>query len=174
MDCLQPQPSFHLHYSCILLSCFLSHIVFLHSTLRLLVAANVVPSLLILVTLMMEAIHSSETSVLTRATWHNIQEVGILHSHCRESLKSYKTIINPMQLLLISIYSNMPTSIAHMTTTTLRFSQDDQHNFIEFCQIHPLLGSDNKTSNKTTLRRMQKNMVELSEVAFSVRSVHVT
>jgi hypothetical protein len=30
--------------------------------------ANVVPSSLILVTLMMEALHSSETSVLTRAT----------------------------------------------------------------------------------------------------------
>jgi hypothetical protein len=35
---------------------------------RLLVKANVVPSLPILVTLMMEALRSSETSVLTRAT----------------------------------------------------------------------------------------------------------
>jgi hypothetical protein len=32
---------------------------------------------------------SSETSVLTRATWHNIPEVTILHSHCCENLKSY-------------------------------------------------------------------------------------
>jgi hypothetical protein len=35
----------------------------------LLVTANVVPSSLIPVTLMMEALCSSETSVLTRATW---------------------------------------------------------------------------------------------------------
>jgi hypothetical protein len=38
---------------------------------------------------MMEAIHSSETTVLTRATWRNIPENGILHSHRRENLKSY-------------------------------------------------------------------------------------
>jgi hypothetical protein len=45
--------------------------VFLHSVLRLLVTANV-PNSPILVTLMMEALSSSETSVLSRATWHNI------------------------------------------------------------------------------------------------------
>jgi hypothetical protein len=48
-----------------------------------------IPSLLILATLMMEALSSSETSVLTRATWRNIPEDGILHSHLRENLKSY-------------------------------------------------------------------------------------
>jgi hypothetical protein len=54
----------------------------------LLGTANVVPSLPILVTLMMEAQRSSETSVLTRVTLRNIPEEGILHSHRRESLKS--------------------------------------------------------------------------------------
>jgi hypothetical protein len=32
----------------------------------------------------------TETPVLTRATWHNIPEDGILHSHRHENLKSYR------------------------------------------------------------------------------------
>jgi hypothetical protein len=51
--------------------------------------ANVVPSSSILVTLMTEALRTSETSVLTRVTRRYIQENGILHSHCCENLKSY-------------------------------------------------------------------------------------
>jgi hypothetical protein len=61
--------------------------------LQLTVTATVVPSSPILVTMMMEAIHSFKTSVLTRAARLNIPDDCILHSHCRENLKSYIALI---------------------------------------------------------------------------------
>jgi hypothetical protein len=56
---------------------------------RWLVTANVVPTSPILVTLMMETLSFSETTVLTRATLRNIPEGDILHSHRLENLKPY-------------------------------------------------------------------------------------
>jgi hypothetical protein len=56
---------------------------------RLLVTANIVPSSPILVTLMMQALSPSETSVITRSTRRNIPEEAIHHGPRREKLKFY-------------------------------------------------------------------------------------
>jgi hypothetical protein len=60
----------------------------------LLLTANVVISSLIRSTLMMEATHSSETSIIARTARRHIPEDGILHSDSRENLKSYIALID--------------------------------------------------------------------------------
>jgi hypothetical protein len=54
--------------------------------------AKLVPSSPILVTLMVEELSSSEMLFITSAKLLKIPEDGILHSHCRENLKSYLAI----------------------------------------------------------------------------------
>jgi hypothetical protein len=61
----------------------------------LLVMANVLSSPSF-VTLLMEVLHFSETSILTRATWHNIPEDGTQHS-------IYSTVSRSMYQLLPKI-----------------------------------------------------------------------
>jgi hypothetical protein len=74
----------------------------LRSMLWLIVTANIVPSSAILVALMMEAICSSKTTVLTRATLHNILKDGILQSHHCENLKYYTYFKEIIETLLTS------------------------------------------------------------------------
>jgi hypothetical protein len=50
---------------------------------------------------MMEAIRSSETSALIRATRRHTPEDGILHSHRRENLKSYNAV--PSSPILVTL-----------------------------------------------------------------------
>jgi hypothetical protein len=73
--------TYRLHHS--------GEILFVRSVLLLLVTANVVRGSSILVTSMMDAIRSPESSVLTSATRRNIPKDAILHSHRRENLKSF-------------------------------------------------------------------------------------
>jgi hypothetical protein len=63
--------------------------VALRNVLWFVITADFVLSSPILVTLEMEAIHSSENLILTRASWRNIPEDSILHNHRRENFKSF-------------------------------------------------------------------------------------
>jgi hypothetical protein len=66
--------------------------------LQLLVTANAVPSFLILFTLIMEAIRSYETSILTRSTRRHIPEGGTLHTRRREKLRSCIVSYSPVRV----------------------------------------------------------------------------
>jgi hypothetical protein len=69
------------------------YFLFIRSVRLLLIAANVVPSSPLLATQIMEALSSSETSVLTRSEQRNIPEDGIL-STVRTSILTFIYYVN--------------------------------------------------------------------------------
>jgi hypothetical protein len=86
---------------------------------------------------MIEALHSSETSVLARTTWRNIPEDGIIHSHRQkpEILKLLKNL-HPCSVPVMSAQSIHLRTRKNCTIVCHSFMERDIQQFYEELSSH--------------------------------------
>jgi hypothetical protein len=92
---------------------------------------------------MKEAPVSSETSVLTRATRRNNPEDTILHSHRRESLKSYRKI-----------------TVYNITSNKLHKQQNSVSFGFGFCRITAESTLAEHKESDQSIRKLRDTLVE--------------
>jgi hypothetical protein len=156
----------------------------LRSVRRLLVTASVVPNSPIIVTLIKEALSSSETLVLTRATRRNIPEDAILHSPCRENLKSYIPLLlelNEKESLclrhyLVNMHTHRPMIalfIFRLDTfpLSLRTGSISEHSVCDMCSGGYCWQGKHSRMTSTTERIRRKQNTKLRPCTCKIRAL---